>query len=283
VILCFNRGCFGLPWSHEPRHRRFVLDAPPTTASPSLVPYTFAMSSTPSSPLSLAEKRSWTYWFIDGSPQLLIGLAALLFGVYLISSASSAANAALSILALVSLCLYLLILLRATQILEWLKARITYPRTGYTATPYFADRDSFADTSNLNLASAQNGDPSAMEELRLARAARSRRLLLTYILIIGGSFALGMIHAPWICALIGIVTGAALWLATRQEAHFSWIIVLGFPLLGFYLTTLEVAPRARIGYFDLGAGFLFLLEGVVTLLIFLRRNPAVAERTSSDA
>ena len=241
------------------------------------------MSSTPSSPLSLAEKRSWTYWFIDGSPQLLIGLAALLFGVYLICSTSSYANTTLSILALVSLCLYLLLLMRSTQILEWLKTRITYPHTGYTATPYFADRDTFANSSNLNLASAQNGDASAMEELRLVRAARGRRLLLTYILIMGGSFALGMIHAPWICALTGLVTGIALWLATRADARLSWIIVLGIPLLGLYLTFVNIVPRSRMGYFDIGAGFLFLLEGLVTLLIFLRRNLVAAERTRSVA
>jgi hypothetical protein len=230
------------------------------------------MSNSPS-PLFLAEKRSWSYWFADGLPQLLIGVSALLFGFYFITTSAPSANKASTILAFAGLALYLLLLLRAKQILEWLKGRLTYPRTGYAASPYFASMNDLSCSASLNLTPVQDPNALAIQEIKRARKARDRRLFFTYIFISCSSVPLFIVRGPWICVPIGIVMGLILWLGTRADRSVSSLVILGFPLVGFYVGALQIAPGVRFGYFALGAGFLFILAGLLSLLLYLRRNP----------
>lgn len=223
--------------------------------------------------LFLAEERSWSYWFADGLPQLLVGIAAMLFGFYLLTGDKPYGNNLRTYLTLAALLIYGFILLRAEQILEWLKERLTYPRTGYAASPYVADREDYANAGSYRLTAALKGDASWSEEIRHLRGARSRRLLITYALIAGSCLAMWLMHAPWVSALIGVVAGSALLFGTRADKSVPWIVVLGFPLVGIAVGALRVAPRTRVGYFVLGAGLLFLLEGLVSLVMYLRRNP----------
>jgi hypothetical protein len=225
------------------------------------------------SPVSLAETRSWNYWFADGLPQLLIGVSALLFGFYFISTGTRSASAAASILALVAFVIYLLLIVRAAQILEWLKARITHPRTGYAASPYFAARDNFTCSPGLNLTPVRDPNAPAIAEIKRAREARSLSLSRTYLLLAFTSLAIWFVHIPWICALTGLAMGLILWIGTRADKSVSLLVVLGFPVVGFCVDTLQSDPHVRVGYFILGVGFLFLLEGLVSLLLYLRRNP----------
>jgi hypothetical protein len=87
------------------------------------------------SPVLSAEQRSWHYWFDGGLPSLLTGIACLLLAASLIfprHHKSSVFDAILTFATLNGL-----ILLRQRQVLDWLKSKITYPRTGYLAPPYF--------------------------------------------------------------------------------------------------------------------------------------------------
>jgi uncharacterized membrane protein len=228
----------------------------------------------PTSPVSLAETRSWIYWFVDGLPQLLIGVSALLFGFYFISTGTPSGGTTASVLALGAFLIYLLLTVRAAQILEWLKARITYPRTGYAASPYFAAADNFARSPSLKLTPFQDPNAPAIAEIKRAREARSLRLSRTYLLLAFTSLAIWFIHIPWICALTGLLMGLILWIGTRIDNSVSLLVVLGFPVVGICVDTLQSDPHARVGYFILGVGFLFLLEGLISLLLYLRRHPA---------
>jgi hypothetical protein len=227
----------------------------------------------PSSPLFLAENRSWTYWFAGGLPQLLIGISAMLFGFYFISMTTPSSSKALVVLSVVAFGSYLLIQIRAAQILEWLKARITYPRTGYAASPYFAGKETLSCSSGLNLTPVQDPSAPAIAEIKRLRKGRNQRLSRTYILLALASLPLWFVHAPWICALTGVVMGLILWVGTRADKSISLFFVLGFPIVGYYVGTLQLAPHARVGSFILGVGLLFLLEGLVSLLLYLRHNP----------
>jgi hypothetical protein len=225
------------------------------------------------SPVFLAETRSWSYWFADGLPQLLIGVSALLFGFYFIASGSPSASTAASILSLVAFLIYLLLTVRAAQILEWLKERITYPRTGYAASPYFAAGNNLSCAPALHLTPVQDANAPAIAEIKRARESRNRRLSLTYLLLGATSLAIWFVNISWICTLTALVMAIILWLGTRTDKSISFLVVLGFPIVGFYVDTLKVAPHFRVGYFILGVGFLFLLEGAISLLLYLRRNP----------
>ena len=233
----------------------------------------------PSSPLFLAENRSWTYWFADGLPQLLIGVSAMLFGFYFISMTTPSSSKALVILSVLAFGIYLLIQLCASQILEWLKARITYPRTGYAASPYFAGKETLSCSRSLNLTPVQDANAPAIAEIKRLRRACNRRLSRTYILLALASLPLWFVHASWMCALTGVVMGIILWVGTRADKSISSLVVLGFPVVGFWVGTLQLNPHARVGSFILGVGLLFLLEGLVSLLLYVRRNPSVGTAT----
>jgi hypothetical protein len=229
------------------------------------------MSNSPS-PVFLAEKRSWSYWFADGLPQLLIGISAMLFGFYFISMTSMASKALVAF-SFVAFGTYLLIQIRAPQILEWLKARITYPRTGYAASPYFAARNNVYCDANLNLTPVQDPNAPAIGEIKRVRRARNLRLSRTYILLALTSLPLWFVHTSWICALMGIAMGIVLWLGTRADQSVSLLVVLGFPVVGFTVGALQLGPNARVGSFIFGIGLLFLLDGLVSLVLYLRRHP----------
>ncbi|HEY6265327.1 MAG TPA: hypothetical protein VIW93_11030 [Candidatus Acidoferrum sp.] len=213
------------------------------------------------SPVFLAENRSWSYWFADGLLQLLIGISAMLFGFYFISMATPASTV-LAVLSFVAFGAYLLIQIRGPQILEWLKARITYPRTGYAASPYFATKNNVYCDANLNLTPVQDPNAPAIAEIKRVRWARNRRLWF--------------VHAPWICALTGTAIGIILWMGTRADKSVSLLVILGFPVVGFSVGALQLAPHARVGFFILGVGLLFLLDGLVSLVLYLRRNPVAS-------
>ena len=232
------------------------------------------MANSPS-PVFLAEKRSWSYWFADGLPQLLIGISGVLFGFYFISM-TTPASTALVVLSFVAFGAYLLIQIRAPQILEWLKSRITYPRTGYAASPYFATKNNVYCDANLNLTPVQDPNAPAIAEIKRVRRARNRRLSRTYILMALASLGLWFVHAPWICTLTGVVMGIILWMGTRADKSVSLLVILGFPVVGFSVGALQLAPHARVGSFILGVGLLFLLDGLVSLALYLRRNPVAS-------
>lgn len=232
------------------------------------------MTNSPS-PIFLAEKRSWSYWFADGLPQLLIGISGVLFGFYFISM-TTPASTALVVLSFVAFGAYLLIQIGAPQILEWLKTRITYPRTGYAASPYFATKNNVYCDANLNLTPVQDPNAPAIAEIKRVRRARNLRLSRMYILMALASLGLWFVRAPWICTLTGIVMGLILWLGTRADKSVSLLVILGFPVVGFSVGAPQLAPHSRVGSFILGVGLLFLLDGLLSLILYLRRNPVAS-------
>ena len=95
------------------------------------------MKLTNPSPLESAQQRSWNYWFDDGLPMLVGGATILFVSLFLIFSRR---KSPLSITAaIVAGLLYIAFLFGSRKIIEWLKTRITYPRTGYARAPYFTE------------------------------------------------------------------------------------------------------------------------------------------------
>ena len=226
-------------------------------------------------PVIQAERRAWDYWFVDGLPSLVAGVGALLISaVIFYSRQHPKPRGALAIgLLFTGLILYLAILLRLRQIIEWLKARITYPRTGYVASPYFAEDDTLP--ADLQALSLQAADARRSEEME--RVHRDRKLRLWLLLaLLGCAFAVTwLIQNPWICAAAGAGIAMALWVAARKDGRLSWIALAGFLFLGMYMSMFMFSiPRtSRSGYFLAGGGILFILDGGLALIRFLRRNP----------
>lgn len=227
------------------------------------------------SPIALAERRAWIYCSADGLPSILIGLGCLTLAFVLCADHSRLPRVLDVVLVVSALTLYSFIMLRNRQILEWLKARLTYPRTGYVAPPYSAGFDRFTFQSvALDLSQTAPAVPSELQTLRQSRGRWTLLLLLTNILV---TIAALVVSSPWICILFGFTTAGALWWGTRFDKSLSWIVIVGFVLLGFYMAIFSVPPPERLRVMVAGWGSLFVLGGTVTFLRFLCAHPAAHE------
>jgi hypothetical protein len=83
-----------------------------------------------------AAQRAQSYWFADGLAHILYGAVVVLFGIcnfYLRPRYRTPWTLALSTAFFL---LFTIVLFYQREIVERLKAKITYPRTGYARTPF---------------------------------------------------------------------------------------------------------------------------------------------------
>lgn len=235
-----------------------------------------------SSPVLDAERHAWNYWFVDGLPNLVAGLLCLLLASisFLIAGSHHVPSPLVITLTVIAFGIFIAVFSRFRQTLEWL-ARITYPRTGYTAPPYFTltyDAPLPSDLTMLNLSKAVNQGilPNASEAER-ERQDRYRRLWLTLAVFVAAVLCAATIHERWICGVLGTVAGLGIWLTTRKNERMSWAVAFGLPFAGMYMfifsgSNPELTIECR-GFFLAGIGLVLTLTGAVGLIRYLRRNP----------
>jgi len=235
------------------------------------------MSSSPSPVLS-AEKRAWQYWFDDGVPTLVAGIGCLLGALFFAYDRSQNSTLLSVAIGFGAMLLYSCILIFQRQMIDWLKSKITYPRTGYTQPPYLDEQVSQPLDFMTAVQKAAEGE-SAAEMVRL-REFRKQRVLLTCAAVGAAAIAMMYIQNRWICALAGVVMGLAFWVWGRGVYRLSWIVIGGFPFMGFMLGMVfgeRVHGSDRVTYFLFAAGVLLVLDGGLTLLRYLRANPRTAQ------
>jgi hypothetical protein len=231
------------------------------------------MNSSPS-PILDAGQRAWRYWFADGLPTMVAGLCSLSFGFSMLYSRQRAETPLSVAVSLAALGLYGAILLRHREIVEWLKTRVTYPRTGYVRPP-FASEYTTPPLTLLAL-STRGTDATRQEQAQRVHSDRKRRMVLVLALVLLVGVGMMVVENRWVFSAAGIVIAAALWVA-RKEHRLSSIVLLGFPFLGFYMTIFlasRVTGADHIAYFLVGGGVLFMLDGAIALVRYIVRNPA---------
>ena len=222
-------------------------------------------------PLSDAKQQAWQYWFEDGLTHLLLGIAILSISICTLYPPRPRAFWQLAIWAAM-LTLYTALMLRQRQILEWLKTKITYPRTGYVQSPF--DVTDLAASPNMIELGLTAADERRAEARRLLVAQR-RQVSLAAALAVAGSLALLLIESRWAYTVIGVLFALALW-ALRRNEKVSWIAIVGLPILGICMTVFSVPgsyPPNRVAWFMAGWGGLFVLDGTIALTRYLLRNP----------
>ncbi|HET7258809.1 MAG TPA: hypothetical protein VFI75_03750 [Candidatus Acidoferrum sp.] len=235
--------------------------------------------------VSDAEHRAWSYWFADGLPNLLGGVSCLLLsGAFLLLIRYRHTHSLrLVAIALLALGLAMALLFRLRQSLEWLKARITYRRTGYAAPPYFTfmqNEAAPADLAMLNLSKAQNARLLPTPE-DTARGIEDRnwRAAITLGVYLAAFLSAALIHQPAICGGLGTAAALIIWLSARKNERLSWAVAFGLPYTGLFIFILAgTDPRhfqiERLAFFLAGAGLLLTFAGAITFAQYLRRNPA---------
>jgi len=84
------------------------------------------------------------------------------------------------------------------------------------------------------------------------------------------------IRGRWTPAAAGLIVAAAMWIA-RKDYRWSWIIPLGFPVVGGCISWFNASPLKAPAYFCAGWGALFFVDGATTLIRYLLQHPAPKE------
>jgi hypothetical protein len=217
------------------------------------------------SPAAAAQRRAWNYWFDDGVPALVGGLGSVLFGLSFIFDHS--------LFRLVLMALYGVILLRNRLLIEWLKVRLTYPRTGYV-TPPDSPQDRLLPLPDPEGLSLQADEERLASERKREEDAK-KRLILSLAILLPAVLGTMFIESPWIYTVAGIALAASLSIMNGKDVRLSWFVLGGIPLIGLGMTFFSpqgLTPAHRLGYFSTAIGLLVVATGAVALVHHLWRN-----------
>jgi len=199
-----------------------------------------------------AARRVGDYWEVDGLPTLALAGLCLLGGsmiLWLPDYHSWRRDLPKSVLAtvIIGVCFYF-VGRKNSPVIRWLKARITYPRTGYVALP-------------------PRGSPAA------ARLKEQDMRRHPEMWMIGPLAFSSVVDTPWFGAGLVILATSIMWAITRGKFPSSGILIPGLYLSALLLPFLPIAPDNRLPYFFIAFGLIYLLVGVIQLVTYLRRHP----------
>ena len=213
-------------------------------------------------PIACFGRRAASYWFVDGLPEILFGLmlvtfAALAF-LWRIQTPKPWREFDWMIVA-VGFILYTLMERKA---LDFLKSRVTYPRTGYVQPPEEAEwRRPTLTTLSLR------PDPPAKENVTFFQ-------LRTAGLIFWFFIAIGRPPGRWVVPVVMPALAIALYALNRKsERPYRWWSALILALTGLVFLWVDVSEPLQRPLPLLLAGGWLVAEGVCTLVNYLRMNP----------
>ncbi len=201
-----------------------------------------------------AARRAGDYWEIDGLPSLALACGYLLMGPIFFwwwNTHAIRRHVWLWAASLLIIIAYVFLVgLRTSPVMRWLKARITYPRTGYVAAP-----------------------PSKSAEAAKLKQQDWDRHPDNWMLATWG--LPGLFDEPWVGAVLLMVATSILWGTTRGKFPSAAILLPGFYLTAIVMAFVPVAPEERMGCWTVAWGLVYLLAGTIQLVRFLRRHPVV--------
>jgi hypothetical protein len=205
-----------------------------------------------------AERRARSYWDIDGLVVIVQAIAVLLAGLWFLYINHSNELLSRDPRRGSAVVLMVLILLdgvrKSSPIVRWLKAKITYPRTGYVA---------------------PLKEPVSRDAHPVGSFGPSWGLLL-FFLWIGASLA----ENAWFCVVAGVATATALWW-TPVRQRLASLNVVGICCLGMIIALNLSTYQGRVFHLQrfalalISLGAVGLLKGVFTLVRYIHSNPVV--------
>lgn len=205
-----------------------------------------------------AGRRAAAYWFIDGLPEiffgilyLVLGSAGLVWGFYL-------RNPRMRWWMVAAVLAFWLLFWKERKILDYFKARLTYPRTGYAMTP-----EERAPQVLVTLFTP----PPLNSNVTSFRQRTANIFFLAGVLVPADA-------ARWAIPAFMAVVAVQVYFWNRREAHpYSWQSVLALPLAGLLSAAVEVPPRSRMFIPMLIGGVWLLAHGIPALVRYLRTYP----------
>jgi len=230
-------------------------------------------------------QRAVQYWFADGLPEIVFGLFVFLWvGVGIITTIYSS-NRWVEWSGMGAFCVsYFLWLGNYREVMEFLKARLTYPRAGYVQPPElpFPDQSLFP-----SLFPRLKPDPPITLRNAPVPSKNMSDFRLRAIVLLGLALLIGIssgiligvyFWGKWIVALSMTVMAVLVFFMSRKDAHsYSWWSVLPIALAGFLAAFLELPPEASVVAPACILGAWFLIRGTWTLIRFLKSHPRLNE------
>lgn len=208
-------------------------------------------------------RRAAAYWFEDGFPDIVFGvslglsaLAALLWYAYVPAGARKAYFAVVAVG-------FLLYFWKERGILEILKSRFTYPRTGYAQPPEEMEEGRRNALTTLSLGPERPGS----QNVTLFR----QRTVMT---VFWFCYLIWNPQGRWQVPVMMLALAIALYVMNRKSEHpYAWWSVLILALLGalFLLTSIPVPFAPLLALLLTGAWL--TAQGVAALAGYLHANP----------
>jgi hypothetical protein len=218
-------------------------------------------------------ERAASYWSVDGLPEILRGLALIILGGFSSLFLAPGPFTRLGMLAVLGVT-YGYFFLVERVILDALKSRLTYPRTGYVQPPdpaWSLREPPVPLTLGLNEPYVLSSFPPPASENASSFWPRTVRPLMAFVLLcwVGGSLL-----GRWLIPLAMPALAVTLYIANRRsERPYSRRSALILALTGLVFIWVEVAAPLQRSLPWLLAGGWLVGQGVYTLVDFLRENP----------
>jgi len=208
-------------------------------------------------------QRAASYWFVDGLPDIVLGVTVLVFGALGLWWRIHVPKPWMKLDLLLIGTGFCLILWKGREILDFLKSRLTYPRTGYVQPP-----EEFERTVVLTTLSLKPEPPVSKNVTHFAK----RTVWVVFL-----PFLIPFNQDPvprWFVPLAMPVLAVALYALNRNtERPYRWWSALILALTGLVFLWVEIPPLLQPLLPLLLAGVWLTTQGLCTLLHYLRANP----------
>ena len=202
--------------------------------------------------------RAAAYWFIDGLPECVFGSVMAVSGISFMLWLLYFHFLWLAIVGGTSTACLLVLLWKDREILDLLKRRLTYPRTGYVRPPI--PPKSWDRFIRLN----QSVDDNVSD-------FKWRTVIVIYA---GRGLVLQYVRGKWSVALAMLLIAAALFVLNKgRERPYRWWSVLPLVAGGLAYSLLDLPERGRAAAPEMIGGLWLTTVGLWKLARYILANP----------
>lgn len=206
-------------------------------------------------------RRAAAYWFSDGLPEIVFGLPYLIWGAAGLAWRLEIGNYwAFFSVTTVAMCGFFVVYFFERKILDFLKARVTYPRTGYVRPP------AIPGSPSGGVAGTANPKPRD-RNVTLFRDSTAYMFFVAFAIVL---WAEGRWGVP---VAMTIATALICFLSRHEARPYSWWAVLPIAVVGWATACLDLPPKSRRFLPLLIGGVWLLSRGIRTLVRYLRAHP----------
>jgi hypothetical protein len=206
-------------------------------------------------------KRAAAYWFVDGLPDLVFGMMLFVFGAAGFLWQMYAPHPWIYDFSLM-LAGFGLFYWKERAVLDYLKAHVTYPRTGYAQPPNEAPPPTTLVSMSLTPGTPANENVTHF----------IRRTVMTFFWIFYVSFSKD--PPRWLAPLLMVALALMLYAMNRgSERPFRWWSTLMLALTGLVFLWQDVPPHLQPLLSMLMAGAWLAAQGAYVLAQYLHANP----------